>query len=63
MCILNIVCIFVDTKTINDMKATIKTKNPYTFTTYTVMIGKEVIKGFYSKKEAIEFRNNLNKQS
>jgi len=42
------------------MKATVKTKNPYTFPTYTVMIGKEVIKGFYSKKEAIEFKNNLN---
>ena len=24
------------------------------------LIGKEIIKGFYSKKEAIEFRNNLN---
>ncbi len=45
---------------INKMKATIKTKNPYTFPTFTVMIGKEIIKGFYSKKEAIEFRNNLN---
>lgn len=44
------------------MKATIKTKNknPYTFPTYTVMIGKEIIKGFYSKKEAIAFRNQLN---
>jgi len=42
------------------MKATIKIKNPYTFPTFTVMIGKEIIKGFYSKKEAIEFRNNLN---
>ena len=42
------------------MKATIKTKNPYTFSTFTVMIGKEVIKAFYSRKEAIEFRNNLN---
>ena len=42
------------------MKATIKTKNPYTYPTFTVMIGKEVIKAFYSKKEAIEFRNNLN---
>lgn len=42
------------------MKATIKTKNPYTFPTFTVMIGKEIIKGFYSKKEAIEFKNNLN---
>ena len=41
-------------------KATIKTKNPYTYPTYTVMIGKEIIKSFYSKKEAIEFRNNLN---
>ena len=42
------------------MKARIKTKNPYTFPTYTVMIGTEVIKGFYSKKEAQEFRNQLN---
>ena len=43
------------------MKAKIKTKNPYTYPTFTVMIGKEVIQGFYSKKEAIKFRNNLNK--
>jgi hypothetical protein len=43
------------------MKATVKTKNPYTFPTFTVMIGKEVIKAFYSRKEANEFRNNLNK--
>ena len=42
------------------MKATVKTKNPYTFPTYTVMIGKEIIKAFYSKKQAIEFKNNLN---
>jgi hypothetical protein len=42
------------------MKATIKTKNPFTYPTYTVMKGKEVIKGFYSKKEAIELRNKLN---
>jgi len=42
-------------------KATVKTKNPYTYPTYTVMIGKEIIKGFYSKKEAIEFKNKLNK--
>lgn len=42
------------------MKATIKTKNPYTYPTYTVIIGKEVIKAFYSKKEAIEFKNKLN---
>ena len=42
------------------MKARIKTKNPYTFPTYTVMIGSEVIKAFYSKKEAQEFRNQLN---
>jgi hypothetical protein len=45
---------------LNNMKATIKTKNPYTYPTYTVMIGKEVIKAFYSKKEAIEFKNKLN---
>ena len=31
------------------MKATVKTKNPYTFPTYTVMIGKEIIKAFYFK--------------
>lgn len=43
------------------MKARIKTKNRYTYPTYTVMIGNEVIKAFYSKKEAIEFRNELNK--
>jgi len=43
-----------------NMKATIKTKNPYTYPTYTVMVGKEIIKGFYSKKEAIELRNKLN---
>ena len=42
------------------MKARIKTKNPYTFPTYTVMIGSEVIKAFYSKKEAEQFRNQLN---
>ena len=41
-------------------KASIKTKNPYTYPTYTVMIGKEIIKGFYSKKEAVEFKNKLN---
>lgn len=43
------------------MKARIKVKNKYTFPTYTVMIGNEVIKGFYSKPEAVEFRNSLNK--
>ena len=43
------------------MKASIKTKNKFTFPSYTVMIGKEIIKGFYSKKEAMEFRDNLNK--
>jgi hypothetical protein len=42
------------------MKARIKTKNPYTYPTYTVMIGNEVIKAFYSKKQAVEFRNQLN---
>jgi hypothetical protein len=42
------------------MKARIKTKNPYTFPTYTVMVGSEVIKAFYSKKEAQQFRNQLN---
>jgi hypothetical protein len=42
------------------MKARIKTKNPYTFPTYTVMIGSEVIKAFYSKKEAQQLRNQLN---
>jgi hypothetical protein len=43
------------------MKATIKIKNPFTYPTYTVVKGKEVIKGFYSKNEAIEFKNKLNK--
>ena len=43
------------------MKATIKTKNPYTWKSYTVMLGKEVLKAFYSKKDAIEFRNQYNK--
>lgn len=42
------------------MKATIKTKNKFTYPTYTVMIGNEVIKSFYSKKEAQELRNKLN---
>ena len=42
------------------MKATIKTKNKFTYPTYTVMIGSEVIKSFYSKKEAQELRNKLN---
>ena len=53
-------CIIINQFKTNIMKATIKTKNPYTFPTFTVMIGKEIIKSFYSKKEAIEFRNNLN---
>jgi hypothetical protein len=43
------------------MKARIKVKNPYTYPTYTVMIGSEIVKSFYSKKLAIEFKNNLNK--
>jgi hypothetical protein len=43
------------------MKARIKVKNPYTYPTYTVMIGREIVKAFYSKKLAIEFKNNLNK--
>jgi hypothetical protein len=42
------------------MNARIKTKNPYTFPTYTVIVGSEVIKAFYSKKEAQQFRNQLN---
>lgn len=42
------------------MKAKIKIKNPYTYPSYTVMIGNEIIKGFYSKKEAIELKNKLN---
>jgi hypothetical protein len=42
------------------MNARIKTKNPYTFPTYTVMIGNEVIKAFYSKKEAQQFKKQLN---
>jgi len=44
------------------MKARIKTKNPYTYPIYTVMIGKEVIKSFYSKNEAQELRNKINNQ-
>lgn len=48
-------------KTNNQMKARIKTKNPYTYPTYTIMIGSEIIKGFYCKKEAQIFRNQLNK--
>lgn len=42
------------------MKAKIKTKNPYTYPTYTVMVGKEIIKAFYNKKDAINFKNKLN---
>ena len=43
-------------------KATIKTKNPYTFPTYTVMQDGLVVKAFYSKQDAIKLRNELNKQ-
>lgn len=42
------------------MKARVKVKNPYTYPIYTVMVGKQVIQGFYSKKEAIELKNKLN---
>ena len=42
------------------MKARIKVKNRFTFPTYTVMIGSEVIQGFYSRVEATAFRNDLN---
>ena len=42
------------------MKATIKTKNPYTYPTYTVMIGKEIIQGFYDRKQAREMRDRIN---
>jgi hypothetical protein len=42
------------------MKAKIKVKNRFTFPTYTVMIGNEVIQGFYSRAEAVVFRNDLN---
>lgn len=45
------------------MKASIKTKNPFTRPSYTVMIGKEVIKGFYSKAEAKILRDKLNLES
>jgi len=41
-------------------KASIRIKNPYTWPSYTVVIGNEIIQGFYSKKEAIELRNRLN---
>ena len=44
------------------MKAKIKVKNRFTFPTYTVMIGNEVIQGFYSRAEAVAFRNDLNSQ-
>jgi hypothetical protein len=44
------------------MKAIIKIKNPFTYPTYTVMIGKEIIKGFYSKSEAIIFKNKINQK-
>jgi hypothetical protein len=42
------------------MKAKVITKNPYTYPTYTVMLGDEIIKGFYSKKEANKLKNQLN---
>ena len=45
------------------MKARITVKNPFTYPTYTVMIGSEIIKGFYSRAEATKFRNNLNKNN
>ena len=44
------------------MNARVKVKNRYTFPTYTVMIGNEVIQGFYSRAEAVAFRNDLNSQ-
>jgi hypothetical protein len=44
------------------MKATIKIKNPFTYPTYTVMIGKEIIKGFYLKSEALIFKNKINQK-
>jgi len=37
------------------MKPKIKTKNKFTYPIYTVMDGNEVIKSFYSKKEAKEY--------
>lgn len=42
------------------MKASVKTKNKFTHPLYTVMIGKEIIQGFYSKKLANELRDKLN---
>jgi hypothetical protein len=45
------------------MKATIKTKNPYTWPSYSVMLGKEVLQAFRSKKDAVEFRNQYNKNN
>lgn len=47
----------------NTPKASIKVKNPYTYPTYTVMIGSEVQKGFYCRKEAVAYRNQLNSQN
>jgi hypothetical protein len=44
------------------MKARIKVKNRYTFPTYTVMIGNEVIQGFYSRALAVELRDYLNSE-
>lgn len=43
------------------MKYSIKVKNKFIFPSYTVMLGKQVIQGFYSKAEAIKLRNKLNK--
>jgi hypothetical protein len=43
------------------MKARVVVKNKFTFPTYTVKIGNEVIKAFYSRKEATQFRDSLNK--
>jgi hypothetical protein len=42
------------------MKARVHTKNRYTFPTYTVLVGKEVIKAFYSRKEACMLRDQIN---
>ena len=42
------------------MKAKIKIKNPYTYPTYTIIRGSEIITSFYSKKEAILFKNKIN---
>jgi hypothetical protein len=54
------ICLIKQTNNTNNMKATIKTKNAYTWPSYSVMLGKEVLKAFRSKKDAVQFRNQYN---